>query len=244
MIKRQHRTTALLRATLVALLLGVGLALGCEAGSPAAPEGSSTATPITVTTATPASGSNAEPGTPETSIQLAVGGGTSAQPSGIELNPNGLSHIWWMFDTPRDDWFLTCGVGCGGHGGDDYFANDWGRAAAGGQTKEQRTFGQTVFAGISGTAIAMPNHGPFGNDLVIYDATSRFALRYAHLSEILVASGQHVDAGSPVAKVGRSGNVTGPHLHAVLYKNVANPNSRPIRWATINGGPTPLVHVG
>ena len=36
---------------------------------------------------------------------------------------------------------------------------------------------------------------------------------YAHAGAILVAQGTGVAAGQPIARVGRSGRTTGPHLH-------------------------------
>ncbi|NQT73717.1 MAG: M23 family metallopeptidase, partial [Chloroflexi bacterium] len=164
-----------------------------------------------------------------------------SQPQGVELNPTGLSRISWMFETSQDDWVNTKSMGGDGHEGDDYYADDWARAAAGGLTGEQRTFGQIVYAGISGIAIVKPNHGDYGNDVIIYDSESTFALRNAHLSEILVNDGQEISAGSPIGKVGDSGNSYGSHLHIALYKNVQDVNDRPITWITFNRGDPPTI---
>ncbi len=42
---------------------------------------------------------------------------------------------------------------------------------------------------------------------------------YAHNSSLLVSEGQRVSAGTPVAKVGASGNATGPHLHLEIIQH-------------------------
>ena len=41
----------------------------------------------------------------------------------------------------------------------------------------------------------------------------RLLTLYAHASAVLVKQGDKVDAGHAVARVGRSGRTTGPHLH-------------------------------
>ncbi len=46
-----------------------------------------------------------------------------------------------------------------------------------------------------------------------------FASFYAHCSSISVKQGQWVAVGQEVAKVGQTGNVTGPHLHFELKKD-------------------------
>lgn len=41
---------------------------------------------------------------------------------------------------------------------------------------------------------------------------------YAHLQESRVATGERVDAGAVIALSGRSGDVTGPHLHFEIWR--------------------------
>jgi len=56
---------------------------------------------------------------------------------------------------------------------------------------EQRGYGEIVLIGHEGDLVTV----------------------YAHNSENLVARGDRVQRGQPIAKVGRTGNATGPHVH-------------------------------
>ena len=47
----------------------------------------------------------------------------------------------------------------------------------------------------------------------------RYKSRYGHLNSYTITSGQKVQQGQVIAKSGRSGNVTGPHLHFEIRKN-------------------------
>ncbi|MBX6377969.1 MAG: M23 family metallopeptidase, partial [Clostridia bacterium] len=42
---------------------------------------------------------------------------------------------------------------------------------------------------------------------------------YAHASALLVSAGQRVEAGQVIARVGASGNASGPHLHFEVRVN-------------------------
>ena len=157
-----------------------------------------------------------------------------SQPPGVELNPTGLSQISWMFETPESEWKNTKSMGEDDHEGDDYYADDWAR-------KDGNTRGQIAYAGISGQAIVLPfDSDGYGNHVVVYDNSSEFALRYAHLDEILVSNGQNAIAGSTaIGKVGSTGLSAGPHLHVVLYTNVQDVENRPVTQITFNRPPIP-----
>jgi murein DD-endopeptidase MepM/ murein hydrolase activator NlpD len=68
--------------------------------------------------------------------------------------------------------------------------------------------GEVVHAGPAGT---------YGN-LVILRHEDGFETRYAHLSEVHVKKGDHVDTGQDVGAVGTTGHSTGPHLHFEIRK--------------------------
>ena len=54
--------------------------------------------------------------------------------------------------------------------------------------------------------------GGYGN-MVAIRHTLGVSTVYAHLSAFLVREGQSVAAGQPIARVGSTGESTGPHLH-------------------------------
>ena len=54
---------------------------------------------------------------------------------------------------------------------------------------------------------------------VVVEHVDGYQTRYAHLHNILVKDGQEVRAGEEIATVGRSGTVTGAHLHYEVLKN-------------------------
>lgn len=58
----------------------------------------------------------------------------------------------------------------------------------------------------------------YGNYLIIAHNDGCETL-YAHCSKLLVAAGETVSAGQLIAKVGETGQVTGPHLHFELKKD-------------------------
>jgi len=55
--------------------------------------------------------------------------------------------------------------------------------------------------------------------IIIIDNGSNYETRFAHLNRILVKKGQRVNKGNVIAKSGKTGRVTGPHLHyEIRYK--------------------------
>jgi murein DD-endopeptidase MepM/ murein hydrolase activator NlpD len=85
--------------------------------------------------------------------------------------------------------------------------------------------GTTVHAAAGGVVSYAGHHPQYGN-LVEIDHGNDLSTRYAHLSKILVRTGEIVMRGHEVGLSGSTGRATGPHLHfEVRYKGVAlNPD--------------------
>ena len=88
-------------------------------------------------------------------------------------------------------------------------------------------------AAANGTPIKAPAAGECIYDgwlrgygrVVVLNHGRGFSTLYAHLSASLVKEGQEVKAGAIIARVGKTGNVTGPHLHfeVRVYGTPENP---------------------
>lgn len=79
--------------------------------------------------------------------------------------------------------------------------------------------GTPVFATADGKVTEADRKSGYGNCIDISHGYN-YVTRYAHLSEILVKSGQEVKRGEMIGRVGSTGKSTGSHLHyEVLFKN-------------------------
>lgn len=76
--------------------------------------------------------------------------------------------------------------------------------------------GTEILAGHDGTVTLAGNASGYGLCVAIegeaYEGHT-LTTKYGHCSQILVSAGQEVKAGDVIAKVGNTGNSTGPHLH-------------------------------
>ncbi|MFL5271250.1 MAG: LysM peptidoglycan-binding domain-containing M23 family metallopeptidase [Anaeromyxobacteraceae bacterium] len=72
--------------------------------------------------------------------------------------------------------------------------------------------GTPVGAAAAGTVVYAGRQAGYGAIVILRHAAGLLTV-YAHASALLVEQGQAVAAGQPIAKVGRSGRTTGPHLH-------------------------------
>ena len=78
--------------------------------------------------------------------------------------------------------------------------------------------GSPVAAAYDGRVLSADWAGSYGL-LVVVDHGDGVQTRYAHLSRLMVASGQHVRQGDLIGLVGSTGRSTGPHLHYELRRN-------------------------
>ena len=78
--------------------------------------------------------------------------------------------------------------------------------------------GTPVAAGLTGKVTTSTYNDSYGNYVVIEDQDG-YEIRYAHLSSRSVSTGQQIEKGEEIGKVGSTGNSTGPHLHLELLHN-------------------------
>ena len=82
--------------------------------------------------------------------------------------------------------------------------------------------GTAVLATADGVVVAATDHYVGGvryGTVVVLDHGGGWQSLYAHLSTMDVGVGDRVRAGQPIARSGRSGDVTGPHLHVEMLRN-------------------------
>lgn len=82
--------------------------------------------------------------------------------------------------------------------------------------------GTSILAGHDGVVTLAGDAGGYGLCVVLNGTVGGsidLATRYAHCSQLLVSVGQEVRAGDVIAKVGSTGNSTGPHLHLEVMIN-------------------------
>ena len=77
--------------------------------------------------------------------------------------------------------------------------------------------GTIIYAAMDGVVEVASEEGEYGKHL---DITNKDVLtRYAHCSKLLVKEGEKVKKGQKIAKVGSTGNSTGPHLHFEIRRD-------------------------
>jgi len=96
------------------------------------------------------------------------------------------------------------------------FGYRWGVLHAG--IDIANAIGTPVLAAADGIVIASGAEGGYGNAVKLRHADGTVTL-YGHNSSLLVSVGERVMAGDQIAKMGNTGNSTGPHLHFEVHLN-------------------------
>lgn len=77
--------------------------------------------------------------------------------------------------------------------------------------------GDPVVAAVAGEVSFAGWRGGYGNLVIVTSGETEYF--YAHASELLVREGEQVKVGQLIARVGSTGNSTGPHLHFEIRVN-------------------------
>lgn len=72
--------------------------------------------------------------------------------------------------------------------------------------------GTPIYAAAAGTVVTSRRGPSYGNHVIV-DHNNGYSTLYAHASSLLVSVGEWVAKGQVIARVGSTGNSTGPHLH-------------------------------
>ena len=79
-------------------------------------------------------------------------------------------------------------------------------------------YGRAIYASASGTVISAGWSGGYGYCVRIRHSNGYVTL-YAHCSSLLVSAGDSVTQGQQIARIGSTGNSTGPHVHFEIIVN-------------------------
>lgn len=99
----------------------------------------------------------------------------------------------------------------------------WGSFHSGIDITAGGCYGANIYASAAGTVITASYHWSYGNYVVI-DHGGGYSTLYAHCSALNVSVGQKVSQGQVIAKIGSTGQSTGPHLHFEVRINGTRQN--------------------
>lgn len=112
------------------------------------------------------------------------------------------------------------------------FGQRWGSLHGGADIAN--AIGTPILAASEGTVIdAGPAQG-FGNWVRIMSDEGTMTV-YGHMKEVLVSTGQRVQAGQTIALMGNRGFSTGSHLHFEVWTNGGEERADPLEWLRQNG---------
>ncbi len=111
------------------------------------------------------------------------------------------------------------------------FGYRWGVLHAG--IDIANAIGTPILAAADGVVIAAGPEGGYGNLVKLRHADGTVTL-YGHNSSVLVSVGERVMAGDQIAKMGNTGNSTGPHCHFEVHLNGTD-RVDPVGWLAKRG---------
>ncbi len=112
------------------------------------------------------------------------------------------------------------------------FGQRWGALHGGADIAN--AIGTPILAASEGMVIdAGPAQG-FGNWVRIMSDEGTMTV-YGHMEEVLVSTGQRVQAGQTIALMGNRGFSTGPHLHFEVWTNEGRDRADPLEWLRQKG---------
>ncbi|HEY9744662.1 MAG TPA: M23 family metallopeptidase [Oculatellaceae cyanobacterium] len=127
----------------------------------------------------------------------------STSEKGIDLNPPGKKVLKLL--QPVQNALISSGFGL-----------RWGRPHQG--IDMAAPLGTAIVAAEAGKVVYSGWKSGYGN-FVAVDHGHGYRTHYAHCSKLLVNVGQTVQKGQLIARVGNTGNSTGPHLHFEVVAN-------------------------
>ncbi|MDA4106169.1 M23 family metallopeptidase [Mycolicibacterium holsaticum] len=95
------------------------------------------------------------------------------------------------------------------------------------------SIGTPILAASDGVVVSAGPYAGYGNMVKLRHSDGSVTL-YGHLSAVLVNVGQRVWAGDQIAKMGNTGNSTGPHLHFEVLMNGTD-RVDPVGWLAKRG---------
>lgn len=99
-----------------------------------------------------------------------------------------------------------------------YFTWRWGSFHTGIDISGGGAYGKTIVAADGGRVVSSGWKNGYGNCIEI-DHGGGIHTLYGHASALLVSAGQSVSKGQAIARVGSTGNSTGPHCHFEVIRN-------------------------
>lgn len=90
----------------------------------------------------------------------------------------------------------------------------------------QGPHGALVKAMAKGIVAFSGSKGGYGNCIILNHGNG-FETLYGHLSKILVKTGEQINIGQQIGKIGSTGRSTGPHLHYEIHKYGQKINPQP-----------------